>query len=1198
MNTANHPEQTEAKAEKKATRQFHSIDGNEAAALVAYQMSESIAIYPITPSTPMGELADEWAAKGKKNLDGVVPSITQMQSEAGVAGTLHGMLQTGAFATTFTASQGLLLMIPILYKLAGQLIPCCMHVTARTVATHALSIFGDHSDIMAIRQTGVALLGSTNVQEAHDMAAIAHAATLRTRVPFVHFFDGFRTSHEINDVELIPDDVLRALIRADKADEHVARGLSPEHPVIRGTAQNPDAFFQAREAANSFYDVTPGIVQETMDQFAALTGRQYHICEYYGAADAESVIVIMGSGAETVRETIKALTASGEKVGVVLVRLYRPFDARFFAKVLPASTKKIAVLDRTKEPGAVGEPLYQDVIAALTESREGAMPEVFGGRFGLGSKEFTPAMVRGVFAEIAKPAPRRHFTVGICDDVTNLSVDYDATWQVELHGVTQALFFGLGSDGTVGANKNTIKIISEETGSNAQAYFVYDSKKSGGITISHLRFGKEPIRAPYLINHANFTACHQWHLLSQYDVLETAKPGSTFLLNSPHSAEAVWDHLDKDIQQAIVSKGLKFYVIDAYKVAREAGMGGRINTIMQVCFFALSGILPVDEAIGAIKRAITKTYGKKGKEVVERNHSAVDQTLAGLQEVAVPKEVTSQIARLPVVPDAAPDFVRSVEGVLLAGRGDWLPVSAFPPDGTWPTATSKWEKRNLAQEIPAWDSSICIQCNKCALVCPHAAIRSKHYAEEALAGAPETFLSAAFRSPEVKGHRFTIQVAAEDCTGCMLCINVCPAKDKSNPKHKALNVVSQQERREQEKVNFDFFLKLPEPDRLRLKTDTVKDSQFMEPLFEFSGACVGCGETPYIKLMSQLYGDRAVIANATGCSSIYGGNLPTTPYATNRDGRGPAWANSLFEDNAEFGLGLRVGLDRKRELAQHLLKVLAGTLGDSFVQELIEAPQVTETEIAAQRERVAALKAKLAGAQQREAQELLTLADYLVEKVVWVIGGDGWAYDIGFGGLDHVLSMGANINILVLDTEVYSNTGGQASKSTQLGAVAKFAANGKGRRKKDLGLIAINYGDVYVARVAFGAKDSQTVKAFHDAAAYPGTSLIIAYSHCIAHGYNLASGLEQQKLAVESGYWPIYRHDPRRREQGDNPFQLDCAAPKIPVSRFTENEVRYRLLGAIAPDRARELGAMAQQQADETFKFYQELAASAANNAK
>jgi pyruvate-ferredoxin/flavodoxin oxidoreductase len=1166
------------------------MDGNEACAHVAYRMSESVAIYPITPSTPMGELSDEWAARGKKNLWGSVPSITQMQSEAGVAGALHGMLQAGSFSTTFTASQGLLLMIPILYKLAGQLMPCCLHVTARTIATHALSIFGDHSDIMAIRQTGVALLGSTNVQESHDMAAIAHAATLRTRIPFVHFFDGFRTSHEINDVELLSDQTLRDLMDDKAARDTVARALTPDHPVIRGTAQNPDAFFQAREAANPFYDATPGIVQETMDRFAELTGRQYSLYEYYGDPQAEDVIVIMGSGAETVRETMNALNAAGGKLGLVLVRLYRPFDAQRFAAALPASARRIAVLDRSKEPGAVGEPLYLDVVGGLREVLGNNAPEVFGGRFGLASKEFTPAMVRGVYDELARDKPRRHFSVGIRDDITNLSVDYDADWQVELPGVTQALFFGLGSDGTVGANKNTIKIISEETGCHAQAYFVYDSKKSGGITISHLRFGSDPIRAPYLVTQADFTACHQWHLLGQYDTLEMARPGGTFLLNSPHSAEEVWSHLDRETQETIIGRKLRFHVIDAYKVAREAGMGGRINTIMQVCFFALSGILPVDEAIAAIKNAITKTYGKKGREIVERNHAAVDQTLAGLSEVKVPADANSDRPRSPIVPDEAPDFVRSVEGVLLAGKGDWLPVSAFPPDGTWPTGTSKWEKRNLAQEIPAWDDSICIQCNKCVLVCPHAAIRAKHYPEEALAGAPETFLSMAFRSPELKGHRYTVQIAPEDCTGCRLCINVCPAKDKTNPRHKALNLVNQPEVRDAERENFSFFLALPEPDRLRLKTDIVKDTQFLEPLFEFSGACVGCGETPYLKLLSQLHGDRAVIANATGCSSIYGGNLPTTPYTTNAEGRGPAWANSLFEDNAEFGLGIRLGLDRKRDLARQLLRGVGGIVGDELVTEILASPQITEADIAMQRSRVASLKEKLTASERRDTLDLRDLADYLVEKVVWVVGGDGWAYDIGFGGLDHVLSLGANINILVLDTEVYSNTGGQQSKSTQIGAVAKFAAGGKARRKKDLGLHAINYGDVYVAKVAFGAKDSQTVKAFHDAATYPGTSLIIAYSHCIAHGYNLANGLDQQKLAVESGYWPIYRYDPRRNETGANPFMLDANPPKIPVERFTENEVRYRLLGAIDPDRAKELRDLAQVQAEENFKFYQELA--------
>lgn len=1187
---------TSANTETKAVlREVERVswDGNEAAASVAYRMSESIAIYPITPSTPMGEFADEWAAKQKPNLWGTVPSITEMQSEAGVAGAVHGMLQSGALATTFTASQGLLLMIPILYKLAGQLLPCCIHVTARTIATHALSIFGDHSDIMAVRQTGMALLGSVNPQEAHDLAAVAHAATLRGRVPFIHFFDGFRTSHEINDVEVLPDEVLRSLLSTDDLVAVTERALSPDHPVLRGTAQNPDAYFQAREAGNLYYQALPGLVQEMMDRLAELTGRQYHLCEYAGHPEAETVLVLMGSGAETVRETVRALEAEGQRVGVLTVRLYRPFPVEAFLAALPTSVQRLGVLDRTKEPGAVGEPLYQDVVAALAEARVAgrAMPEIFGGRYGLASKEFTPAMVRGVYAELAKPEPRRHFTVGIEDDVTRLSVAYEPDWQLPLPGVTEALFYGLGSDGTVGANKNTIKIISEETGAHAQAYFVYDSKKSGGITISHLRFGSDPIRAPYLVYQADFTACHQWHLLSQYDILATAKPGGTFLLNTPHPAGEVWEHFDRETQEAIIAKKLRVYVIDAYRVARENGMGGRINTIMQVCFFALSGVIPVEQAIGAIKRAITKTYGRKGPEIVEKNHAAVDASLAGLQEMSVPGEATSLRGRTPVVPDSAPDFVRSVEGVLLAGKGDWLPVSAFPVDGTWPTGTSKWEKRNLAQEIPAWDADLCIQCNKCVLVCPHAAIRAKHYPEEALSGAPEGFLSVAFRSPELKGHRYTIQVAAEDCTGCRLCIQVCPAKDKTNPRHKALNGVSQLERREVERENFAYFLNLPEPNRERLRPDLVKDSQFLEPLFEFSGACVGCGETPYLKLLSQLYGDRAVIANATGCSSIYGGNLPTTPYTTNREGRGPAWANSLFEDNAEFGLGLRLGLDRKREAARFLLRQLGAQIGDELTQALLTAPQATEADIAEQRERVTQLRAKLALLPVPAARELLSLADYLVEKSVWVVGGDGWAYDIGFGGLDHVLSLGANLNILVLDTEVYSNTGGQASKSTQVGAVAKFAAGGKERRKKDLGLHAINFGHVYVARIAFGAKDSQTVKAFSEAASYPGTSLIIAYSHCIAHGYNLAHGLEQQKLAVDSGYWPIYRHDPRRREEGLNPFVLDCAAPKIPIARFTENEVRYRLLGAMNPDRAREFGDLAQAQAEEGFSFYQKLAA-------
>lgn len=1171
-------------------RRFLSMDGNEAAASVAYRASENIAIYPITPSTPVGELADEWAAKNRPNLWGQVPRIVQMQSEAGVAGTLHGMLQGGSFATTFTASQGLLLMIPILYKLAGQLVPCCIHVTARTVATHALSIFGDHSDVMAVRQTGVALWNSATVQEAQDCAAIAHAATLRSRIPFLHFFDGFRTSHEINSVVPLENEVLLSLLDPAAMEQHVRRAMSPDHPVIRGTAQNPDVFFQAREAVNGYYDALPGILDEILADFSAKTGRTYGLFEYHGAPDAEDVVVIMGSGVKTVQKAVDSLNARGAKTGVLLVRLYRPFSLSHFAAALPESTRRIAVLDRTKEPGAMGEPLYQDVVAALSECRRTRTPEVIGGRYGIASKEFTPAMAEAVFAELRSADPRRHFTVGIMDDVTRLSLDVDTSGEHPLTSVTQAVFFGLGSDGTVGANKNTIKIISEETGNHAQAYFVYDSKKSGGITVSHLRFGSAEIHAPYLIEEADFVACHQWHLLSQYDVLESAKPGATFLLNSPYAAAEVWGHLDARTQERIAGRGLRFFVVDAYHVASQTGMGGRINTIMQVCFFALSGTMPVERAIQAIKDAITKTYGKKGAEIVEKNHAAVDRSLEGLVEVAVPATFVPGKERPPIVAPEAPDFVRNVEGLMLEGKGDLLPVSAFPPDGIWPTGTSKWEKRNLAREIPAWDADLCIQCNKCVLVCPHAAIRAKYYPEECLSDAPEAFLSVPFRSTSVSGQSYTIQVAPEDCTGCRLCVNVCPAKDKSNPRHKALDLVDQLSVREKERQNFAFFESLPAPDRTLLNPDLVKDTQFFEPLFEFSGACEGCGETPYLKLLTQMFGDRAVIANATGCSSIYGGNLPTTPYTCNSDGRGPAWANSLFEDNAEFGLGIRMGIDRKRDLAMALLPRQAGIVGDDLVEALLAADQSTETGIAEQRSRVALLKEKLRGAATVEALALLEIADYLVEKSVWIVGGDGWAYDIGFSGLDHIFTLGADLNILVLDTEVYSNTGGQQSKSTSIGAVAKFAAKGKERKKKDLGLHAIQYGDVYVGRVAFGAKDSQTVKVFREAASYRGTSLILAYSHCIAHGYSLSNGLQQQKLAVESGYWPLFRHDPRKKNVGKNPFVLDSADPKIPVARFMENEVRYRLLGAANPGRAKELGELAQKSAEQTIKTYKALA--------
>ncbi len=1172
-----------------------SMDGNEAAANVAYRLSETIAIYPITPSTPMGELSDEWVSKGSPNLWGHVPKIVEMQSEAGVAGAVHGMLQGGSLSTTFTASQGLLLMIPIMYKLAGQLMPFCMHVAARSLATHALSIFGDHSDVMAVRQTGFALLASANIQEAHDLACIAHAATLPSRVPFLHFFDGFRTSHEINDLEILSDDVLRAMMDEEAILAHAKRAMTPDHPTIRGTAQNPDAFFQAREAANPFYAALPGIVQEAMFRFASLTGRTYHLFDYTGDPEADRVVVVMGSGGETLVETSRHLNSIGQRTGVLQVRLYRPFDAWAFLNALPATVKHITVLDRTKEPGAPGEPLFLDVsstIRAKGGSKWSALPQVSAGRFGLASKEFTPAMCMAIFADMQAETPREEFTVGIEDDISGLSLRYDRDFLLPGQTFNQAVFFGLGSDGTVGANKNTIKIIAKKLGLHAQAYFVYDSKKAGAVTVSHLRFGKEPIRAPYLVSSADFVGCHQYHLLEQQPVLEAAREGAIFLLNTPHGPDTAWDHLSHETQEMIIAKKLKFHVIDAYKIARETGMGARINTIMQVAYFALSDILPLDQAISEIKNAIEKSYARKGADLVQKNWNAVDQSVAGVHEVVVPATVTATAPRPFPIPVEAPDFVRTVSGTLLAGRGDDLPVSAFPPDGVWPTGTSKWEKRNLAHELPVWDSSLCIQCNKCVIVCPHAAIRAKYYPEEALAGAPESFQSVAFRSPEIKGQRYTIQVAPEDCTGCRLCINVCPAKDKTNASHKALDPAPQAPLREQERANFAFFESLPAPDRTRLKTDLVKDSQFFTPLFEYSGACVGCGETPYIKLVTQLFGDRAIIANATGCSSIYGGNLPTTPYTVNADGRGPAWGNSLFEDNAEFGLGLRLSVSDQEQQAREMLLATRDNLGPEFVDDILHADQSNESGIAAQRARVAELLNRLDRIPETLRPRMARLADYLVKKSVWIVGGDGWAYDIGFGGLDHVLSLGENINILVLDTEVYSNTGGQASKSTPTGAIAKFAASGKSGAKKDLGLYAMSYGNVYVARIALGGKDSQTVKAMAEAEAYPGTSLIIAYSHCIAHGFNLAQGLEHQKMAVDTGYWPLYRHDPRRTESGLNPLVLDSPAPKLPLSRFTENEVRYRFLEATNKERAAALGLIAQDQINARVETYRRMAAS------
>ncbi len=1170
-----------------------TVDGNEAAASIAHRLSEVIAIYPITPASPMGEFADEWSAYGKQNVWGTVPQVTEMQSEAGAIGAVHGALQTGALTTTFTSSQGLLLMLPNMYKIAGELTAYTMHVAARTLATHALSIFGDHSDVMACRQTGFAMLASGSVQETHDLACVAHAASLQSRLPFLHFFDGFRTSHEVAKIDELVDQDLLAMIDYDKIVAHRERALTPDRPVIRGTAENPDTFFQAREAANLYYTACPEIVQQTMDRFARLTGREYHLFDYVGHHDAELVMVLMGSGAEAAQETVEWMVNQGEKVGLVKVRLYRPFSIKDFVATLPRTTKRLAVLDRTKEPGAVGEPLYLDVVVALRETRHQDIfplqePDVIGGRYGLSSKEFNPAMVKGVFDELKKNQPKNHFTVGIVDDVTHTSLDYDPDFDIEPDDVVRGVFFGLGADGTVGANKNSIKIIGEETADYAQGYFVYDSKKSGGVTISHLRFGPRIIRSSYLIKKAGFVACHQFTFLDKYDVLDYAAPNAVFLLNVHYGPQEVWDHLPREVQKQIIDKRLIFYVIDAYKVAKDTGMGARINTIMQTCFFAISGVLEREEAIARIKGAIEKTYGKKGREMVRKNFEAVDETLANLHQVTVPDQVTSSRTRPPTVSPKAPEFVQRVEAVMMAGKGDSLPVSALPVDGTWTVGTTQWEKRNIAREIPAWDPAVCIQCAKCAFVCPHAAIRTKVYGPEQLESAPPAFKSVDAKGKEFKGKKFTVQVAPEDCTGCRLCVMTCPGINKAKPKFKAINMESQLSLKEQEQANWAFFLEQPEAERTEIKMN-VKNSQLLDPLFEFSGCCAGCGETQYIKLLTQLFGDRSFIANATGCSSIYGGNLPTTPYTANKEGRGPAWSNSLFEDNAEFGFGMRLALDKHIEQARELLKGLAGPVGGNLADEILEDNQSTEPNIKAQRKRVATLKERLSGIKDSAARRLELLADYLVKKNVWIVGGDGWAYDIGYGGLDHVLAMGRNVNILVLDTEVYSNTGGQQSKATSMGAVAKFAASGKALPKKDLGLMAMSYESVYVARVAFGANDQHTVKALVEAESYPGTSLIIAYSHCIAHGYDLAYGGKQQKLAVESGYWPIYRFDPRRTELNLNPFQLDSGAPKVPLADYMYNEARFRMLQKLDPDRARTLLAKAQQEVNHHFVLYEQL---------
>jgi pyruvate-ferredoxin/flavodoxin oxidoreductase len=1185
-----------------------TADGNEAAATVAYLLSDVIAIYPITPASPMGEAADAWANARRPNAFGAVPRIIEMQSEGGAAGAVHGALQAGALATTFTASQGLLLMIPNMFKIAGELTPAVIHVAARAVASHALSIFGDHSDVMATRSTGWAMLCAASVQEAQDMALIAHAATLEARIPFLHFFDGFRTSHEIAKIAAIdPDDLLHVL-NPQRVVEHRERGLTPDHPVVRGTAQNPDVFFQGREAANRFYDACPAIVQQAMNRFATVTGRQYHLFDYTGAPDADRVIVIMGSGAGAVREAVATARPHGERVGLLHVRLYRPFSIEHFLKALPSTVRSIAVLDRTKEPGATGEPLFHDVVAALAdpEARERAgalrLPLVIGGRYGLGSKEFNPAMAMAVFDELHRDRPARSFSIGIEDDVTFRSLSYAHRQTVEPRDVVRAVFYGLGSDGTVGANKNTVKIVGNHTDLFVQAYFVYDSKKSGSSTVSHLRFSPRPIESTYLIGEAHFVACHDWELLNRLDVLEHAAPGATVLLNAPYAPDEVWSHLPVEARRTILDRHLVLHTIDASAVASAAGMGRRVNTVLQVCFFALTEVLPRDESISAVKEAIVKTYGAKGDDIVHRNIQMVDAALAHLHPVPLGTVddilADSAVGLSPAIesPGSALADAPAFLVPLLRGHGDSLPVSSLPFDGTYPTGTSKWEKRNLADEIPVWEDTVCIQCGKCAWVCPHAAIRIKAYEPVLLSDAPVTFKAVDYRGHEFEGMKYTIQVAPEDCTGCRLCVEVCPARDK-HTQVRALEMRPQRPLREPERENYAFFLKLPEVDRAAAKRDTVKGSQFLEPLFEYSGACVGCGETPYLKLATQLFGDRMLVANATGCSSIFGANLPTTPWTTDSSGRGPAWSNSLFEDNAEFGLGMRLAVEAREQEAQRLVTTLEDVVGNPLATHLLNAPQTDEADLFDQRHRVAdlrlALDRFLADADTddtrvRQARQLAACADYLVKKSVWIIGGDGWAYDIGFGGVDHVLASGANVNLLVLDTEVYSNTGGQASKATPRGAVARFAAGGKHAAKKNLALTALAYGNVYVAQIALGASDTQTVKAFLEAESYPGPSLIIAYAHCIAHGIDMSQGLVQQGRAVASGHWPLFRYDPRRTAKpGVHAFVLDSRPPSVAFADYAAGESRYEGLREQAGD---ELLHEAQHDADMQWKLYKALA--------
>src|ERR1039457_5591467 len=1171
-----------------------TVDGNEAAASVAYRVNEVCCIYPITPSSPMAELADEWSSRGRQNVWGTVPGVVEMQSEAGAAGALHGALQSGALATTFTASQGLLLMIPNMYKIAGELTPAVLHVAARSLAAQGMSIFGDHSDVMAVRQTGFALLGSASVQEAHDLALVAQAATLATRVPFVHFFDGFRTSHELNTIELLSDDDLRALVPAELVRAHRGRALTPERPFIRGTAQNPDVYFQARETVNPFYAAVPDAVQDAMDGLAARTGRQYHIMDYTGHPEADRVIVVMGSAAQTIGETVAYLCDQGERVGVLQVRLYRPFPAQALLDALPASAGRIAVLDRTKEPGSSGEPLFLDVVAALAEAHTAGerelLPLVTGGRYGLSSKELTPGMVAGIFAELARERPRRRFTIGINDDVSGTSLPYDPLLDIEPAGTIRAVFFGLGSDGTVGANKNTIKILGAEEHLNAQGYFVYDAKKSGSQTVSHLRFGPRPIRAPYLVEQASFVGCHHFGLLDRLDVLGRAAPGATLLLDCKLEPDEVWDALPRPVQEKIIAKRIDVYTIDAGRIARDVGLAGRTNTILQTCFFAISGVLPRDEAIGKIKSSIIKTYGRRGAEVVEKNVAAVDRSVEGLHQIEVPGRATS-VRELPaMVPAGAPEFVRAVTAEMMARRGDDLPVSALPVDGTYPSGTAGYEKRTVSELVALWDPDLCIQCGNCSFVCPHSVIRSSYYEESLLAGAPEEFRSAPLDARGLPDTRFTLQVYVEDCTGCELCVQACPVAAREAPPPKATTPAPREPLVAAERDNIAFFETLPVADRARVDFGTVRGTQFLQPLFEFSGACAGCGETPYVKLLSQLFGDRLMVANATGCSSIYGGNLPTTPWTSNAEGRGPAWSNSLFEDNAEFGLGFRLTVDRHTALARKRLLELREAVGADLVDTILDAAQLRESELHAQRERVDELKRRLASLDGPVVADLCSVVDHLVRRSVWILGGDGWAYDIGAGGLDHVLATGRNVNVLVLDTEMYSNTGGQMSKATPLGAVAKFASAGKTVGKKDLALQAIAYGNVYVARVAMGADPQQTLQAFREAEAYDGPSLILAYSHCIEQGIDMRTGLDQQYRAVASGHWPLVRYDPMARADGGNPFSLDSPRPRLPLEDYRFKELRYRTLLKADPPEANRLLSLAQHAVEQRWEVYEEMA--------